>query len=82
MIDRTTNERLDFVEDKLAELAQLVKVSFIGTARELDALEERQHNQDKIIREFSDVVDIHFELIKEVRKESKENSGKKKKTKL
>lgn len=82
MIDRTTNERLDFVEDKLAELAQLVKVSFIGTARELDSLEERQHNQDKIIREFSDVVDIHFELIKEVRKESKENSRKKKKTKL
>jgi hypothetical protein len=57
-------EKIDFLADRLGDLEELVKSSFIGASRELDDLQETVHEQQKIIKEFTKVLDVHFDLIR------------------
>tara|TARA_R110000824_G_scaffold49816_2_gene139584 strand:- start:267 stop:500 length:234 start_codon:yes stop_codon:yes gene_type:complete len=68
----TLSQRMDFLEDELAELKQLVKVSFTGVTNELDDLQAFQQTQQKIMAEITKIMDIHYEVIKKLeRKNSK-----------
>ena len=68
----TLSQRVDFLEDELADLKQLVKVSFTGVTNELDDLQAFQQTQQKIMAEITKIMDIHYEVIKKLeRKNSK-----------
>jgi hypothetical protein len=69
--DSTPRERLEWLEDELAGLKQVVKVSFTGTANELDDLEMNLARQQKILGEVVNMLDVHFELIKKIEKRNK-----------
>tara|TARA_R110002153_G_C13165527_1_gene483541 strand:- start:471 stop:704 length:234 start_codon:yes stop_codon:yes gene_type:complete len=68
----TLSQRMDFLEDELADLKQLVKVSFTGVTNELDDIQSFQQTQQKILGEITKIMDIHYEVIKKLeRKNSK-----------
>ena len=64
---------MDFLEDELAELKQLVKVSFTGVTHELDDLQAFQETQQKIIAEITKIMDIHYEVIKKLERKNLKN---------
>jgi uncharacterized coiled-coil protein SlyX len=63
MYDR---EKIDYLTDRLENLEEIVKKSFTGVSRELDELEETIHLQQIMIKEFTKVLDIHFDIIKKI----------------
>ena len=69
----TLSQRMDFLEDELAELKQLVKVSFTGVTHELDDLQAFQETQQKIIAEITKIMDIHYEVIKKLERKNLKN---------
>ena len=71
LYDKTLSERIDFIEDELADLKQLVKVSFVGVTNELDDIQGFQQTQQKILGEITKIMDIHYEVIKKLEKKSK-----------
>ena len=66
----TLSQRVDFLEDELAELKQLVKVSFTGVTNELDDLQAFQQTQQKIMAEITKIMDIHYEVIKKLERKN------------
>tara|TARA_R110000824_G_scaffold266838_1_gene455854 strand:- start:277 stop:504 length:228 start_codon:yes stop_codon:yes gene_type:complete len=64
--NETLRERVDFLEDELAELKQLVKASFVGVTNELDDIHASQSTQQKIMAEITKIIDIHFDIIKKL----------------
>tara|TARA_R110000822_G_scaffold183790_1_gene323176 strand:+ start:502 stop:735 length:234 start_codon:yes stop_codon:yes gene_type:complete len=66
----TLSQRMDFLEDELAELKQLVKVSFTGVTNELDDLQAFQQTQQKIMAEITKIMDIHYEVIKKLERKN------------
>ena len=64
--NETLRERVDFLEDDLAELKKLVKVSFVGVTNELDDIQAFQQTQQKILGEITKIMDIHYEVIKKL----------------
>ena len=64
--NETLRERVDFLEDEVAELKQLVKASFTGVTHELDDLQAFQQTQQKIMSEITKIIDIHFDIIKKL----------------
>ena len=66
----TLSQRVDFLEDELAELKQLVKVSFTGVTNELDDLQAFQQTQQKIMSEITKIMDIHYEVIKKLERKN------------
>jgi hypothetical protein len=66
--NNTLTERVEFLEDELASLKQIVQVSFKGTANELDDLEMNLGRQQKLIGELVSIIDVHFDLIKKLEK--------------
>ena len=64
--NETLRERVDFLEDELAELKKLVKVSFVGVTNELDDIQALQQTQQKILGEITKIMDIHYEVIKKL----------------
>ena len=60
----TLSQRMDFLEDELADLKQLVKVSFTGVTNELDDIQSFQQTQQKILGEITKIMDIHYEVKK------------------
>jgi len=71
LYDKTLSERIDFIEDELADLKQLVKISFVGVTNELDDIQGFQQTQQKILGEITKIMDIHYEVIKKLEKKSK-----------
>lgn len=61
---------MDFLEDEVAELKQLVKVSFTGVTNELDDLQAFQQTQQKIMAEITKIMDIHYEVIKKLERKN------------
>ena len=70
----TLSQRVDFLEDELAELKQLVKVSFTGVTNELDDLQAFQQTQQKIMSEITKIMDIHYEVIKKLERKNLKKS--------
>ena len=66
----TLSQRVDFLEDELADLKQLVKVSFTGVTNELDDLQAFQQTQQKILTEITKIMDIHYEVIKKLERKN------------
>ena len=64
--NETLSERVDYLEDELAELKKLVKVSFVGVTNELDDIQAFQQTQQKILGEITKIMDIHYEVIKKL----------------
>ena len=62
----TLSERVEFLEDELAQLKQIVKVSFTGTANELDELEMNQGRHQKHLGKLTKILDVHFDIIKKI----------------
>lgn len=59
-------EKIDYLTDRLEVLEDIVKKSFTGVSRELDSMQETLHLQQVVVKEFTKVLDIHFELIKKI----------------
>jgi len=70
LFDKTLSERIDFIEDELADLKQLVKVSFVGVTNELDDIQSFQQTQQKILGEITKIMDIHYEVIKKLERKN------------
>jgi len=70
LFDKTLSERIDFIEDELADLKQLVKVSFVGVTNELDDIQAFQQTQQKILGEITKIMDIHYEVIKKLERKN------------
>lgn len=70
LFDKTLSERIDFIEDELADLKQLVKVSFVGVTNELDDIQGFQQTQQKILGEITKIMDIHYEVIKKLERKN------------
>ncbi len=70
LFDKTLSERIDFIEDELADLKQLVKVSFVGVTNELDDMQAFQQTQQKILGEITKIMDIHYEVIKKLERKN------------
>ena len=70
MFDKTLSERIDFIEDELADLKQLVKISFVGVTNELDDIQAFQQTQQKILGEITKIMDIHYEVIKKLERKN------------
>ena len=64
--NETLSERVDYLEEELAELKKLVKVSFVGVTNELDDIQAFQQTQQKILGEITKIMDIHYEVIKKL----------------
>ena len=64
------DERVDFLEDELAYLKKLVKVSFTGVTNELDDLQAIQQTQHKVITEITKILDIHYGIIKKIERKN------------
>jgi len=67
----TLSQRVDFLEDELAELKQLVKFSFVGVTNELDDIHATQVTQQKITAEITKIMDIHFDIIKKLERKKR-----------
>ena len=67
------DERDDFLEDELAYLKKLVKVSFTGVTNELDDLQAIQQTQHKVITEITKILDIHYGIIKKIERKNLKN---------
>jgi hypothetical protein len=72
--NETLSERVDYLEDELAELKKLVKVSFVGVTNELDDLQAIQQTQQKILGEITKIMDIHFDIIKKLERKNLKKS--------
>ena len=72
--NETLRERVDFLEDELAELKKLVKVSFVGVTNELDDLQAIQQTQQKIMGEITKIMDIHYDIIKKLERKNLKKS--------
>lgn len=70
LFDKTLSERIDFIEDELADLKRLVKVSFVGVTNELDDMQAFQQTQQKILGEITKIMDIHYEVIKKLERKN------------
>jgi hypothetical protein len=66
MYDLTNSERIENLEDNLAMIEKLIKVSFQGTAHELDELQESIRLQQKVLDELTKILDIHYDIIKKI----------------
>jgi len=69
--NNTLRERVEYLEDELASLKQIVQVSFKGTANELDDLEINISRNQTILGDVVSMLDVHFELIKKIEKKNK-----------
>jgi len=69
----TLSQRMDFLEEEIAHLKQLVEISFKGTANELDDLQAFQTTQQKIMAELTKIVDIHFDIIRKIERKIDED---------
>jgi hypothetical protein len=72
--NETLRERVDFLEDEVAELKKLVKVSFTGVTNELDDLQAIQQTQQKIMGEITKIMDIHYDIIKKLERKNLKKS--------
>ena len=72
--NETLSERVDYLEEELAELKKLVKVSFVGVTNELDDLQAIQQTQQKILGEITKIMDIHFDIIKKLERKNLKKS--------
>ena len=72
--NETLSERVDYLEDEVAELKKLVKVSFVGVTNELDDLQAIQQTQQKILGEITKIMDIHFDIIKKLERKNLKKS--------
>jgi len=66
MYDLTNSERIENLEDNLAMVEKLIKVSFQGTAHELDEIAESIRLQQKVLDELTKILDIHYDIIKKI----------------
>jgi uncharacterized coiled-coil protein SlyX len=73
MYDLTNSERIENLEDNLAMIEKLIKVSFQGTANELDELQEAIRLQQKVIDELTKILDIHYDIIKKIDRKNLKN---------
>ena len=72
--NETLSERVDYLEDEVAELKKLVKVSFTGVTNELDDLQAIQQTQQKIMGEITKIMDIHYDIIKKLERKNLKKS--------
>ena len=66
MYDLTNSERIENLEDNIAMIEKLIKVSFQGTAHELDEIAESIRLQQKVLDELTKILDIHYDIIKKI----------------